>query len=238
MPQFSFRKISWGVLILNQDNMELQLSLTKEEWKEFIPHLTKGDPNSFTTENLREKTIKRNIAIDEFRQHRKELRKDSSKGEDYIWTLPKDSVLHRELVEQLEADHYESIVSNLLKREGRTFYREKLRKLKPPRISPAQEHYWSISKHIFLDVKSFVFQDAMEHLEKEYEKIKTFEDLNQVRFEFHKSLRQVDPLQNPHVEMALWHLLQITQTPFNVLEELILGKDYWLFEDDLKEKSI
>ena len=95
-------------------------------------------------------------------------------------------------------------------------------------IQKNEDSYFNIFRHAIAICPPSEIQSAFEYLAEEYEKIlkidsksEAKEKESQFRYDFHKSLRQVDPLGNPHGEMIIWSLLQVTDVPHRAVKYVI-----------------
>ncbi len=91
-----------------------------------------------------------------------------------------------------------------------------------------EDPYINIFRHAILICPPSNVQSTVEYLKEQYEKINEIdskkeckEKEEQLRYEFHKSLRQGDGLGNPHAEMIIWELLQFTDIPHRILKAVI-----------------
>jgi hypothetical protein len=92
----------------------------------------------------------------------------------------------------------------------------------------SDERYLHIFRHAIAICSPHSVQSQFEYLAEEYksldkidskEKAKAKE--SEIKYDFHKSLRQVDPLENPHAEMIIWNMLQLTDVPHRAIKAVI-----------------
>ncbi len=146
---------------------------------------------------------------------------------------------------------YSRIISNLEKIENRELYCTLLRNNDIPvyqslvedlssehksrkniffsySVHNGEDYYLGIFKHAILICPPAIIQSTFECLAEEYKKLdkidskeKVKQKEEEIRYGFHKSLRQADPLGNSHVEMIIHNLMNITDLPHRAIKTVI-----------------
>lgn len=98
----------------------------------------------------------------------------------------------------------------------------------PVNIHKNEDSHLSIFRHAIMMCPPSEIQTTFEYLTKdllEVDKIDSREERqkrrNQISAEFHKSLRQNDPLGNPHAEMIIYNLIEFSRIPFLIMETIV-----------------
>lgn len=98
----------------------------------------------------------------------------------------------------------------------------------PINLHKNEDSHLSIFRHAIMMCLPSEIQSTFECLSKdllEAYKIDSKEEMKKRRDEisadFHKSLRQIDPFGNPHSEMIIYSLLEISRVPFLVIESIV-----------------
>lgn len=127
------------------------------------------------------------------------------------------------LLENHKIPVYQRLVKNLTSN-----HRERDGVIMSYDVHKGEDSYLNIFRHAILMCPPAEIQSTFEYLSGQYEelnKIDSKEDTkkkqDEIRYDFHKSLRQVDPLGNPNAEMIIWNLLQVTNIPHRAIKAVI-----------------
>lgn len=135
----------------------------------------------------------------------------------------------------MEKMENKDIYKTLLKNNGIPCYAKLIDRIlaeRPEKIrfnySIDEDPYINIFRHAILMCPPADVQSEVEYLKNEYEKINKIDSKKEskekeaeLQYSFHKGLRQGDPLGNPHAEMIIWELLQLTDIPHRILKAVI-----------------
>lgn len=210
-----------------KNKIRFELRLTKSEWSSLFLTIKKRDIDKLSNDpeckDITDKLIARNAAIDEYQAFRKQMFEDKFIPGDQICEFPSNSLIYKEILAQLDEERKEYLLRDLFKRSHKSFYFFTISRIKNPHTNEDSKKYteFEIARHAFLIGRPFVVQDLFEYLSGEFSLANTEDEKQKVYFDFHKSFRQADPLDNGHADSILWNLLQISEEPINLIEHVL-----------------
>lgn len=214
-------------VVLDVCNMEdLRLILSVKDWKKVVFRkqlLRKIELDEAESEYWQNIIKAKNAEVDEFLAFKHVIHSTENQEDLLEFSL---RTLSTKIINDIsEYKENEEILSNLLLNNNRPFYQQLIKDLTNDRSEYSikrLEHdeltFLNIFQHIVLMVNPLIFQNVVERLKLEYDSGKYHDD---IQYDFHKSLRQVDPFDNGHLEGILWSLLQITDIPHRALKRII-----------------
>lgn len=153
--------------------------------------------------------------------------------------FPKTKILYDTILINIKKVGNEDIYYKLLENNNIFNYHEKLKTIRSESrrdnnvtmyydVHNGEDNYMGIFLSAIAMCPPAEVQSEMEYLATEYKKIlkidskkKVEEKEEEFRYNFHKSLRQTDPLGNPHAESILWNLLQFTDIPHRAIKAVL-----------------
>lgn len=160
------------------------------------------------------------------------------KSDETLYTFPEEaSDLKRIALNNLEKYEHRSIYLNLMKHNNIVSYYDLINKMTTNisskrgvyiPINFKDEPFLVIFKNAIMMCPPSEVQSTFEYISEqllEAYKIDSKEEMKKKRDEisadFHKSLRQVDPLGNPHSEMIIYSLIELSEVPFKIIESIV-----------------
>lgn len=153
--------------------------------------------------------------------------------------IPKVKLLERRIMTRLEKYENREIYCKLLENNNIPVYYSLVKKLSSDyrndrriffsySVHNGEDYHFDIFQHAIAMCPPSEVQATFDYLADEYAKLdkidskaKAESKLEQIRYDFHKSLRNADPLGNPHAEMIIWNILNLSDVGHRAIKTVI-----------------
>jgi len=219
----------------------MELKFTNKEWLSYkllalIP-LKLIEISDDTTDDYRKKWAAENLERINFKTFIDELKVNKTEDETLI-KAPETKYLQKRIISNIKKFENKEIYSTLLQNNNIPAYQNLVNSISSDHRrrgvcmsidwTKNEDSYLDIFRHAIMICPPSEIQSTFEYLTEQYAEIEkidskdeTKQKINELRYDFHKSLRQVDPLGNPHAEMIIWSLLQVTDIPHRAIKAVI-----------------
>lgn len=225
----------------------MQIKFTLEEWVSWemvriLPPMKEFEISDEFSESEKKDFELRNKERISFKCFIDDLKVKKKEGKEISTDLieaPKTKFYERQLLNKIKELANENIYNTLLKNNNIPSYKELVNNLTDDHrrrngviislnLSKNEDLYLDIFRHAIMICQPSEIQSTFEYLIDEYEEAEkldskeaTKEKIQEIQFNFHKSLRQVDPLGNPHAEMIIHSLMNLTSLPHRAIRAVI-----------------